>query len=254
MKKKLKLKTNSIIFSILVLVFLFAISKIIIFAVDLNTNKNDNKKLIDEVIEEKLPEEILGKDTEKINFNKLLSINADTVGWIKFNQDKVNNPIVHTNDNSYYLNHSFYKKKNQAGTIFMDHRNHSFNDKNVVLFGHSMIDDTMFGSLQDVFKKDFFNNENDSNIIQLINKNNEVLNYQIFSYYIIEKEEYYITTSFKNKSEFKKFIKTIKKRSYKAFDIDVNENDNLLTLSTCSGTAGTSKRMVIHATRTKSLN
>lgn len=246
--KKLKLKKDNIILIILVVVFLFAMTKIILFVVDLNTNKSDNKKLIDEVIDKKVDEKEVKDDSEKIDFNKLLSINTDTVAWIRFNNDKINNVIVHTTDNSYYLNHNFNKKKNQAGTIFMDYRNTSFDDKNVVLFGHAMTDDTMFGSLKDVFKDDFFKKK-ENNYIKVYNKDNKILTYQIFSYYIIEKEEYYITTSFNNDNDFSKFIDTIRKRSYRKFDIDVNVNDNILTLSTCSGTGGTTKRKVIHCKR-----
>lgn len=248
MKKKLKLKKDNIILIILVVVFLFATTKIILFVVDLNTNKSDNKKLVDEVIDKKVDETEEKEDSEKIDFDKLLSINDDTIGWIRFNNDKVNNVIVHTTDNSYYLNHNFNKKKNQAGTIFMDYRNTSFDDKNVVLFGHNMTDNTMFGSLKDVFKDDFFKKK-ENNYIKVYNKDNELLTYQIFSYYIIEKEEYYITTSFSNDDEFSKFIDTIRKRSKKKFDIDVNLADKILTLSSCEGFGGTTKRRVISAKR-----
>ena len=134
----------------------------------------------------------------------------------------------------------------------MDYRNTSFNDKNVVLFGHAMLDDTMFGSLQDIFKNDFFDTK-ENNYIQIYNKDNELLTYQIFSYYIIEKEEYYITTSFNSDSDFNKFIDTITRRSYKKFDVEVFTSDNILTLSTCSGTGGTSKRKVVHAKRVENL-
>lgn len=220
--------------------------KIGFFLLDLYKNKKSIEKLMKIVIEKKIDEE--PEETFKIDFNKLISINEDTIGWIKFNKEKVNNPIVHTNDNAFYLKHSFEKKYNQAGTIFMDYRNTSFDNKNVVLFGHSMPDNTMFGSLQDVFQKDFFNDK-ENNYIQIFNKENELLTYKIFSYYIIEKEEYYITTFFENENKFKEFIDTITKRSYKNFNIEVFPSDKILTLSTCQGASGTSKRKVIHAKR-----
>ena len=247
MKKKyrLKPKIKNILLVFLIIIFVFSVMKITIFSKDLKENEHNIKKLNDEVIDITIEDD---REKIKIDFDKLLSINDDTVGWIRFNSDKVNNPIVHTSDNSYYLNRSFEKKSNQSGTIFMDYRNKSFDDKNVVLFGHSMLDKTIFGSLSDVFKKDFFNTK-ENNYIQIINTDNEILTYQIFSYYIIEKEEYYITTSFNSDSEFKKFIDTIKKRSYKNFKIDVTTSDKILTLSTCSGTGETSKREVIHAKR-----
>lgn len=247
--KKRKFKVKNILLILFVVVFLFSTTKIILFLFDSHNNKKETKELIQDVINIEIEEE---KEVFKIDFEKLLSINNDTIGWIRFNQDKVNNPIVHTSDNSYYLKRSFEKKSNQAGAIFMDYRNTSFNDKNVVLFGHAMLDDTMFGSLQDIFKNDFFDTK-ENNYIQIYNKDNELLTYQIFSYYIIEKEEYYITTSFKSDSDFNKFIDTITKRSYKKFDVEVFTNDNILTLSTCSGTGGTSKRKVVHAKRVENL-
>ena len=128
----------------------------------------------------------------------------------------------------------------------MDYRNNSFNDKNVVLFGHANLDRTMFGSLGDVFKDEFFDKK-DADIIYIYDTNNQLIKYKIFSYYIIESEEYYITTHFSSDSSFQGFINTIKNRSYRDLGVDVSVTDNILTLSTCAGTSGTSRRRVIHA-------
>lgn len=250
-KRKLKLKKDNFLILILSTILIVSTINIILFLVDIKTNNGDNKKIIKDVT---LDNKHIDKNNNKkndnnskeIDFNKLLSINEDTKGWIKYNNDKINYPIVQSNDNSYYLKKSFNGKTNQSGTIFMDYRNKSFSDKNVVIFGHAMTDGSMFGSLKDVFKKDFFNNK-ENNYIKIIDTNNQKFTYQIFSYYIIEKEEYYITTSFNNDSSFNKFINTISKRSYKNFKIKVTKNDNILTLSTCSGTGNTTKRKVVHA-------
>lgn len=248
---KKEFKVKSIIIVLLVIISLLCIIKIISFFIDINANNKKNDVLVDDVINiKKSYDENTGKDEEKItiDFEKLLSINKDTVGWIRFNQDKINYPIVHTNDNNYYLNRSFDGKTNQAGTIFMDYRNDSFDNRNVVLFGHSMLDGSMFGSLKDIHDVNFFNTL-ENNYIQIVNKNNEVLTYQIFSYYLIEKEEYYITTSFNSDNEFQTFLNTISSRSYKDFNVELNINDKILTLSTCVGTGNTSERNVIHAKR-----
>lgn len=248
---KIKLKKKNIVLILLVIIFVFSTSKIILFYADLNKNNKNSKDLIDQVLKIDIDEETK-EEVVKIDFDNLLSINGDTIGWIKYNQDKVNYPIVHTKDNSYYLKRAFDKSYNQVGSIFMDYRNTSLNDRNVVLFGHAMTDGTMFGSLSDLFKDGFFDTK-ENNYIQIINKDNDVLTYQVFSYYIIEKEEYYITTSFNSDSDFNKFIDTITRRSYKNFDVEVNTSDKILTLSTCSGTGGTSKRKVVHAKRVENL-
>ena len=109
-----------------------------------------------------------------------------------------------------------------------------------------MHDGSMFGSLEDVYKKDFFSNENNK-YIKIIDTNNNELTYQIFSYYIIEKEDYYITTEFSDSNQYMEFINTIKNRRKKSFDIEVGVNDKILTLSTCYGFGNTTKRKVIHA-------
>ena len=46
-------------------------------------------------------------------------------------------------------------------------------------------------------------------------------------------------------NEFTDFIKTIKSRSKFDFGVDVNENDNILTLSTCAN--NNKYRVVLHA-------
>ena len=245
-KIKKKLTIRNLLIFLLLIIFLFAITKISLFFYDLHMNGIKTRALIDDVyasfINKETNEEII-----KIDFPKLLSINRDTVGWIKANNGKVNYPIVQTTTNTYYLNKSFDKTYNQAGSIFMDYRNRStFQDRNVVLFGHSMLDKTMFGSLNDVWKKDFFNTK-ENGIIKIIDANNNPSTYEIFSYYTIDKEEYYIKTSFLSDSEFIEFLNIIKKRSLKDFNINLTEKDKILTLSTCAGTGGTNKRKVIHA-------
>jgi sortase B len=261
--KKYKLNKIKVIKFILILIlsciFIYSITMLILNQIEMYNNKKDSEKLIKEVIkppkieqetnDEKEEEEIiLNPEDVRVDMEKLLRTNEDTVGWMMFNKMLINNPVVHSYDNDYYLHHNFYKKNSELGTIFMDYRNKSFDDRNVVLFGHASIDNTMFGSLKDVFKTGFFNREN-ADIIYFYDTNNNLLKYQIFSYYTIEKEEYYITTKFKSDEEFQNFLNTIKERSFVNRGITVTTNDKIITLSTCAGSRGTSKRRVIHAKR-----
>lgn len=255
-KRKLKLKYKKIIRLLLLLffisVFLFSMYQLITFKKELKENQNEIEELLDEFIEP--PEVYEGIEEKenveemKIDFSKLKQTNNDIVGWLVLNHKYVNNPIVQASDNTYYLNHSFKKKENSIGSIFMDYRNTSLEDDNVVLFGHHTPNNTMFGSLSDIFKKDYFEEEN-ADMIYLFDLEHTLHKYQIFSYYTIEMEEYYITTSFENKNAFQEFITTIKNRSFGFRDVTVNTNDKILTLSTCAGARGTTKRRVIHAKR-----
>lgn len=246
--KKKKIIIN-ILTIILVGIFLFVSASLVMNQIDIFNNKRDSDALIDEVIDNSTDEEgnIKSEDV-KIDFEELLSQNKDTRGWIKFNGEYINYPIVQSKDNTYYLTHGFNKKTNSRGAIYMDFRNKPFSDENSVLYGHSTSDNTMFGSLEDVFLKNFFDEE-DRDIIYVYDTDNNLMKYQIFSYYTIEAEDYYITPTFKTKKEYQKFINTISKRSFGKRDVEVTTDDKILTLSTCAGGAGTTNRRVIHAKR-----
>lgn len=240
-KKKIIPFITTILFAV---IFIYSIYKLFIYYKDTNKNIQENKELIEEVIT--YSEE--SDDITTIDFDKLKSINQDTVGWLRLNNDKINYPIVQTSDNEYYLKHGFKKEYNQAGAIFMDYENKTLEDQNIVIYGHAMRNGRMFGSLSDIFKKDYFDIENNK-YIEIIDPLNNIIKYQIFSYYTIEAEDYYLTTTFKSDETFQEFITTIKNRSAKKIDVEIKTDDKVLTLSTCAGTSGSNKRRVIHAKR-----
>lgn len=185
-----------------------------------------------------------GENKYTVNFNSLKSQNSDTVAWIKLKNTKIEYPVVKSKDNEFYLNHSFDKSNNTAGWVFADYKNKfDGTDKNIVIYGHNRKDKSMFGSLKNVLTPDWYNIEENANIVFITE--NEKCIYKVFSVYQIEKESYYIKTQFSNDSEYKKFIKTIKERSIKNFKTDVSENDSILTLSTCAG--NDKDRIVLHA-------
>ncbi len=174
-----------------------------------------------------------------IDFSKLTKENADTVGWLTVENTEIDYPIVQTRDNNYYLSHSFLKKENEAGSIFLDYRN-NLNDiqKNTVIYGHARIDGSMFGSLENIL------NDKNEHIISLSTPTYNS-KWQIFSAYTIAKESYYLKTMFINDTSYQKFIDKILQRSQIKFDTDMTNVDNILTLSTCKDNL--SHRIVVHA-------
>lgn len=178
-----------------------------------------------------------------VDFTELLSKNSDTVGWIKINNTKVNYPIVQTDNNSYYLDHAFNKTKNAGGWIYADYRATFDNfGKNTIIYGHNLSNKTMFGSLSETTKPNWYKNENNRYIKISTPTANTV--WAIFSIYTIEPEIEYLRTNFE-KYNFKDFVTKMKSRSIYDFGIEVTEEDKILTLSTCNS-KGT-KRLVIQA-------
>ena len=209
-------------------------------------NNQNNKKISDEIAEFVTVDETKEDNEEKyvVDFEKLKEKNSDIVAWLKVNGTNIETTVVKTTNNDYYLTHNFNKEYNSAGWIFADYKNKvDGTDKNIVIYGHNMRDDSMFGSLKNILNSDWYDNEENTNIT--LYTENEKCIYKVFSIYKIESEDYYITTEFENDKKFEQFVNTIKKRSIKEFDIDVSESDNILTLSTCAN--NNKYRVVLHA-------
>ncbi len=225
-------------FAIVFMIFCF-IGILITSHLLLNLKKDINSNLN---TKQNLDKYITKEDDEHLNidFSELKKINQDTVGYLKVPNTNVEYIVVKGKDNDYYLNHDFNKKKNKAGWIFTDYRNKvNGEDRNLVIYGHETHDGTMFGSLSNLLKEE---NLNDQTIITFITDSSEK-QYQIFSIYTIEPEDYYIKTEF-SVEEFEKFKEKLKERS--KYKININlKNKNILTLSTCQKYGA--KRLAVHA-------
>ena len=240
-KKYKKVIFNLIVYMILLLVLVYSGVKIYKWYKDNNKNNEIAEQIKGTVVVEEKSED---KEEYTIDFNKLKEQNKETVAWIKVNNTNIEYPVVKESNNSFYLNHSFDRSKNSAGWIFADYRNKIDNtDKNIVIYGHNMRDGSMFGSMKNILNSDWYENEKNTNIT--LYTENEKCIYKVFSIYKIESEDYYIKTGFNNDDDFEKFIKTIKARSIKEFNVDCLKNDSILTLSTCSN--NNKYRVVLHA-------
>lgn len=178
-----------------------------------------------------------------VDFKDLISKNDESIGWIKVSGTNINYPFVQTNNNNYYLTHSFDKSYNSAGWLFMDYRNSKdFSSKNNIIYAHGRLDKTMFGSLKNTLTDSWLSNSD--NFVVKISTEKENSLWQVFSIYHIPTTSDYLKISFKNNNEFLNFNDNLIKRSVYDFKTTVNENDKIITLSTCYGK---DERLVLHA-------
>lgn len=178
-----------------------------------------------------------------VDFRELVKINPEVVAWLSVNGTNIHYPVVQHKDNTYYLNHSIYGNNNEAGWVFMDYRNDlKAMDRNTIIYGHGRLDGSMFGSLRDILKHDWYENEDHFVIRMSTPDMNSV--WQIFSVYKIPTTSDYIQTEFENDNEYLGFLKLLMERSMYDFHTSVSENDRILTLSTCFDEA---EKIVVHA-------
>ena len=263
-KKKIKMILFSFLFIIFAIGLIISLLEIFFWNNDNNNvlkisediSKNTEVKMVDddkntEVIEDKSLKndknnsywQFIKMPLIDVDIDSLIKQNSDTVGWININNTNINYPFVQAKDNKYYLTRAFDKSYNEAGWLFLDYRNSKdFSNKNNIIYGHSRLNKTMFGSLHNVLSSNWYNNKN-NHIIRLSTQNEKTM-WQIFSVYKVPVETYYLTTDFDNSSSYSKFLKTIKDRSVHSFGVNVSSSDKILTLSTCSNN---NKRVVVHA-------
>lgn len=183
---------------------------------------------------------------------ELLRLNPDTVGWISIQNTKVDYPVVQSEDNDYYLDTGFDHKPNRAGAVFMDYRNVFGFDvaeqsDNIVIYGHNMANNTMFGSLRR-YRQDLSYYET-SQFIEL-SSNYDTSTYVIFGLVITDGSasaqwRYWDMEEFADEQAFNDYVSTVRQKNMTDIDVDVQYGDQLLTLSTCYSDADNSRFLII---------
>lgn len=181
----------------------------------------------------------------EFDLNKFKELNSDTVGFLSIFGTKINYPVVQSKDNNYYLTHSFKKSDSGAGWVFMDYRNDSKNlGRNTIIYAHSNLDKTMFGSLSNVLHTDWVNNK-ENGIVKFANSDG-ISEWKIFSVYTIPAEFEYIRTKFKNSEDYQAWAEKMSKRSKYDFGYKFDKEEKVMTFSTCYDNAR-DLRLVVHA-------
>ena len=178
-------------------------------------------------------------------FDVLKTINSDVNSWITVNNTRVNYPVVKSDNNSYYLDHDIYKNYAFSGWIFMDYRSkEDYSSKNTIIYGHSMKNGLMLGTLYQTTYYSWYSNKD--NQIITINTPDGYYKYQIFSIYRIEATSDYLDVDFVSDDSFLSFANFLKSRSIHDFGVNLKKEDKIITLSTCSDN---NMRLVIHAVK-----
>ncbi len=170
-------------------------------------------------------------------FGELLKANKDVIGWLSI-KGELDLPVVYK-DNEYYLTHDVYKKKSQAGTLFLD-ENHPLtaNAQHLLIHGHNMKDGSMFGHLQRYLDVGYLKKHG---IIQFDTLYAQE-NYVIYAVLIVPESSrkagyinYQGYAKLITAKQFADFVEGLKARSKISIPINLAKKDALLTLSTCHG-------------------
>ncbi len=190
-----------------------------------------------DAIREKYPSVIFPQNMNHA-YADIYATNTDFAGWLSLPEMNINSPIVQAEDNDKYLRHDFYGNSTSYGAPFFDYRNSMVSlDRNTIIYGHNMRhDDKIFGTLEQYREAETFKKA------PLIGMSTLYKDYtfKIYAVFISNSKKdddngkvfNYIFTDASNE-KFKRYIAEIDKRKLYTTGVDINENDKILTLSTC---------------------
>ncbi|MBP3706650.1 MAG: class B sortase [Clostridia bacterium] len=177
------------------------------------------------------------KGENPIDFEKLQNHNSDVCAWIMVDGTEIDYPVLRPGsdaDNEFYLNHNLDKEKQIAGSIYMEKGNSAdFSDPNTVIYGHNMLNGSMFAALKKFRNADFFKENKYIYIFvpghvykyhiisAFVYDDRHILN--SFNCYIAAGMEAYVEACINPAS----LVKNVRQ-------LTVNTDDKLITLSTCT--------------------
>ena len=161
----------------------------------------------------------------------------DIYAWIDIPNTNISYPVVQSpTDDSYYLNHNAKKEYTKAGAIYSELKNNKdFSDPNTVLYGHNMLNGSMFRDLHK-FRKDeeFWNN----NKYIYIYTPGHILTYEICAAYKYDNRHILNSFDFSDEAIFEEYLETVKNPKSlivrkREPQVEINKDSKILTLSTC---------------------
>lgn len=166
-----------------------------------------------------------------MDFMYLRIKNDDIVAWITAPGLPIDLPIVQGDDNNFYLTHLFDRQPNRLGTLFVDIQNAGdFSDKNTVIYGHNMNDGSMFASLANYRKQEFYES---FPVMELYTPYGDYI-VELFAGYVASGDEPFLRFNFNDETDFLKYIVWLKSRSTFKSSVDVQPEDRIVTLATCT--------------------
>ena len=214
---------------ILVLAIIFTVYSLFNFLLEKKEIRETKKQL--EVVEEKK-----NKISDELNINdrydqyKKEFNNNDIVGRLIIDSLNIDELLVQTTDNDYYLRRLLDGTYNVMGSMFVDYRSDIENGRQINIYGHnSDIYDLPFRKLLNYLDRDFFLN----NRKILLETLNGTKTFEIFSVKVITDDIEHTEILFDNDADFNEHIKKLRNNSLYDSHDEVSGTDQILVLQTC---------------------
>lgn len=189
------------------------------YYLDLDIINNDN-----DVVNNINYEEVINKLQDEYN-------NKDIKGILEIDNTDYIVPVLQGNDNDYYLNHDAYGNRNGMGSIYLDYRTDIDSSKKLLIYGHNSSSiDMPFKILEEFYDKDYYDNHK----YMWLTTSTVKKKYEIFSVYVETSDFSYMDVNFASDNDYFNHIRKLKEKSMYDTGVELNSDDEVLILQTCS--------------------
>ena len=167
---------------------------------------------------------------------EIYELNHDLVGWILIPNTLVDYPVVQTEDSEYYLDHDFYGNDNINGQIILDTLCDPYTPSyNLVISGHHMKNESMFGGLTKYASKSYWSTHRFVEFDSLMTRKQYVIFAAFYSADYDEDEEgFRYNADIQYRKDAEMWLSEIHENEIYDTGIDAEFGDEFITLTTCS--------------------
>jgi len=159
-------------------------------------------------------------------------INHRTTGWIYIPDTNIDYPVVQGEDNEFYLHNGFDGEYNyELGCPFLDYRcKADFSGFSSIVYAHNIENRAMFADIA-LYKNQEFMQSHPSGCLLL---DNSVHTVDFFAYLTVSSNDLIYYALPETETECQEYTDYLLKSANYSFNPEINKNDHLLLLSTCT--------------------
>ena len=172
-----------------------------------------------------------------IDFASLRLENPDIYAWIYIPGTDVNYPVVqHPTDDTFYLKHNKDGEWSEEGAIYTQLANRTdFSDPVTVIYGHNLVQGTMFTTLHRFENKDFFDSHED----MYVYTDGHILTYRVIAAYQYDNRHILNSFNFSDPTIVQQYFESVLSPDSLVENVregtTLTSSDKIVQLSTCTG-------------------
>jgi len=186
---------------------------------------------VEVIVEEEEPQPVF---VPTMNFERISQTYPGVVGWIRLEDTIINYPIMHGEDNDYFLHHLPDGTPHKMGSIFIDFRcKPDFSGRNTVIYGHHLKTGDMF-TVFEQYKKGGQKYYEEHPVVMLYTPEANYM-LMLFAGYVVEGAAPYLSIDFRDNDDiFTRYLGELRKRSVFKSEVEVGARDKIVSMVTCT--------------------